>query len=75
MTIEEEIKQGNKAHQAYDVYMKNYFDKFKSKVAERMYNDEDLFDLRNEIKAIKALEEIILLDIETGLLAQLQKGN
>jgi len=64
-----EVAIGSKAQQAYDVYMKNYFDKFKESITERMYNNEDLFDLKNEITAIKTLEEIILRDIETGQLA------
>jgi hypothetical protein len=71
--LHEEVNIGNKAQQAYDVYMKDYFDKFQSSVAKQLYiNDlttDNILIIKYQITAIKALEEIILRDIETGQLA------
>jgi hypothetical protein len=71
--LREEVNIGNRAQQAYDVYLKDYFDKFQSSVAKQLYvNDlacDDILVIKYQITAIKALEEIILRDIETGQLA------
>ena len=71
--LHEEVNIGNRAQQAYDIYLKDYFDKFQSSVAKQLYvNDlacDDILAIRHQITAIKALEEIILRDIETGQLA------
>ena len=71
--LREEVNIGNRAQQAYDVYLKDYFDKFQSSVAKQLYvNDlacDDILIIKYQITAIKALEEIILRDIETGQLA------
>jgi len=71
--LHEEVNIGNKAQQAYDVYMKDYFDKFQSSVAKQLYiNDlttDNILTIKYQIIAIKALEEIVLRDIETGQLA------
>ena len=68
-----EISIGNRAQQAYDVYIQDYFDNFQSSVAKQLYvNDlacDDILIIKYQITAIKALEEIILRDIETGQLA------
>ena len=71
--LHEEVNIGNRAQQAYDIYLKDYFDKFQSSVAKQLYvNDlacDDILIMKYQITAIKALEEIILRDIETGQLA------
>jgi hypothetical protein len=71
--LHEEVNIGNRAQQAYDTYMKDYFDKFQSSVANQLYiNDlttDNILTIKYQITAIKALEEIILRDIETGQLA------
>lgn len=71
--LHEEVNIGNRAQQAYDIYLKDYFDKFQSSVAKQLYvNDlacDDILIIKYQITAIKALEEIILRDIETGQLA------
>jgi hypothetical protein len=71
--LQEEVNIGNRAQQAYDIYLKDYFDKFQSNVAKQLYvNDivcDDILVIKYQITAIKALEEIILRDIETGKLA------
>ena len=71
--LHEEVNIGNRAQQAYDIYLKDYFDKFQSSVAKQLYvNDlvcDDILIIKYQIIAIKALEEIILRDIETGQLA------
>jgi hypothetical protein len=71
--LHEEVNIGNKAQQAYDVYMKDYFDKFQRSVANQLYiNDlttDNILTIKYQIIAIKALEEIVLRDIETGQLA------
>ena len=71
--LHEEVNIGNRAQQAYDIYLKDYFDKFQSSVAKQLYvNDlacDDILVIKYQITAIKALEEIILRDIETGQLA------
>jgi len=71
--LQEEVNMGNRAQQAYDIYLKDYFDKFQSNVAKQLYvNDlacDDILVIKYQITAIKALEEIILRDIETGKLA------
>tara|TARA_B110000503_G_scaffold53746_1_gene86257 strand:+ start:2039 stop:2302 length:264 start_codon:yes stop_codon:yes gene_type:complete len=71
--LHEEVNIGNRAQQAYDVYIKDYFDNFQSSIAKQLYaNDltaDDILAIRHQITAIKALEEIILRDIETGQLA------
>lgn len=72
LQLNAEVALGNKAQQAYDVYMKDYFINFKVNLAERMYNGEILQAIHNEVIAIKALEAIILRDIETGNLATIQ---
>lgn len=72
LQLNAEVALGNRAQQAYDVYMKDYFINFKANLAERMYNGEILQAIHNEIIAIKALEAIILKDIETGNLATIQ---
>jgi hypothetical protein len=72
LQLNAEVALGNRAQQAYDVYMKDYFINFKVNLAERMYNGEILQAIHNEVIAIKALEAIILRDIETGNLATIQ---
>jgi hypothetical protein len=71
--LHEEVNIGNRAQQAYDIYLKDYFDKFQSSVAKQLYvNDlacDDILIMKYQITAIKTLEEIILRDIETGQLA------
>ena len=71
--LHEEVNIGNRAQQAYDIYLKDYFDKFQSSVAKQLYiNDlttDNILTIKYQITAIKALEEIILRDIETGQLA------
>ena len=71
--LHEEVNIGNRAQQAYDIYLKDYFNKFQSSVAKQLYvNDlacDDILIIKYQITAIKALEEIILRDIETGQLA------
>jgi hypothetical protein len=71
--LHEEVNIGNRAQQAYDIYLNDYFDKFQSSVAKQLYvNDlacDDILIMKYQITAIKALEEIILRDIETGQLA------
>ena len=71
--LHEEVNIGNRAQQAYDIYLKDYFDKFQSSVAKQLYvNDlttDNILTIKYQITAIKALEEIILRDIETGKLA------
>jgi hypothetical protein len=71
--LHEEVNIGNRAQQAYDIYLKDYFDKFQSNVGKQLYvNDltaNDILAIRHQITAIKVLEEIILRDIETGKLA------
>ena len=71
--LHEEVNIGNRAQQAYDLYMKDYFDKFQNSVAKQLYaNDlttDNILVIKYQITAIKALEEIILRDIETGKLA------
>jgi hypothetical protein len=71
--LHEEVNIGNRAQQAYDIYLKDYFDKFQSSVAKQLYiNDlttDNILIIKYQITAIKALEEIILRDIETGQLA------
>ena len=71
--LHEEVNIGNRAQQAYDIYLKDYFDKFQSSVAKQLYANDiaasDILDIRHQITAIKVLEEIILRDIETGKLA------
>lgn len=71
--LHEEVNIGNRAQQAYDIYLKDYFDKFQSSIAKQLYvNDlacDDILIMKYQITAIKALEEIILRDIETGQLA------
>ena len=71
--LHEEVNIGNRAQQAYDIYLKDYFDKFQGSVAKQLYaNDlacDDILIIKYQITAIKALEEIILRDIETGQLA------
>ena len=71
--LHEEVNIGNRAQQAYDIYLKDYFDKFQSSIAKQLYvNDlacDDILIIKYQITAIKALEEIILRDIETGQLA------
>ena len=71
--LHEEVNIGNRAQQAYDIYLKDYFDIFQSNVGKQLYvNDltaNDILAIRHQITAIKALEEIVLRDIETGKLA------
>ena len=71
--LHEEVNIGNRAQQAYDIYLKDYFDNFQSSIAKQLYvNDlacDDILIIKYQITAIKALEEIILRDIETGQLA------
>lgn len=71
--LHEEVNIGNRAQQAYDIYMKEYFDKFQSSVAKRLYmadlTTDDILTIKYEINAIKNIEEVILRDIETGQLA------
>ena len=71
--LHEEVNIGNRAQQAYDIYLKDYFDKFQSSVAKQLYiNDlttDNILTIKYQIIAIKALEEIVLRDIETGQLA------
>jgi hypothetical protein len=71
--LHEEVNIGNRAQQAYDIYLKGYFDKFQSNVGKQLYaNDlacDDILIIKYQITAIKVLEEIILRDIETGQLA------
>jgi hypothetical protein len=71
--LQEEVNIGNRAQQAYDIYLKDYFDKFQSNVAKQLYVSDlacdDILVIKYQITAIKALEEIILSDIETGQLA------
>ena len=71
--LHEEVNIGNRAQQAYDIYLKDYFDIFQSNVGKQLYvNDltaNDILAIRHQITAIKALEEIVLRDIETGQLA------
>lgn len=71
--LHEEVNIGNRAQQAYDIYLKNYFDIFQSNVGKQLYANDltanDILAIRHQITAIKALEEIVLRDIETGKLA------
>jgi hypothetical protein len=71
--LHEEVNIGNRAQQAYDIYLKDYFDSFQSNVGKQLYANDltanDILAIRHQITAIKALEEIILRDIETGQLA------
>ena len=71
--LHEEVNIGNRAQQAYDIYLKDYFDSFQSNVSKQLYANDitanDILAIRHQITAIKALEEIILRDIETGQLA------
>ena len=71
--LHEEVNIGNRAQQAYDIYLKDYFDNFQSSIAKQLYvNDlacDDILIIKYQITAIKAMEEIILRDIETGQLA------
>ena len=71
--LHEEVNIGNRAQQAYDIYLKDYFDNFQSSITKQLYaNDlacDDILIIKYQITAIKALEEIILRDIETGQLA------
>lgn len=71
--LHEEVNIGNRAQQAYDIYIKDYFDSFQSNVSKQLYANyltaDDILDIKYQITAIKALEEIILRDIETGKLA------
>lgn len=71
--LQEEVNIGNRAQQTYDIYLKDYFDKFQNNVVHQLYaNDltcDDILVIKYQITAIKALEEIILKDIETGKLA------
>ena len=71
--LHEEVNIGNRAQQAYDIYLKDYFDIFQSNVSKQLYANDitanDILDIRHQITAIKALEEIVLRDIETGKLA------
>ena len=71
--LHEEVNIGNRAQQAYDIYLKNYFDIFQSNVGKQLYANDlianDILAIRHQITAIKVLEEIVLRDIETGKLA------
>lgn len=78
MTVEDEIELGNKASRAYSTYLADYIiNKNADLYRQFLFTDdiESLKLIKAQQKALQIIENDITSDIETGLLAQLQKGN
>ncbi len=73
--LREEIRIGDAANTAYNVYLKNYFDDKKASLYDSLLgnisNDEVLI-IRQELIATIRLESDVLQDIETGKFARMQ---
>jgi reverse gyrase len=75
--IEEEIKLGKQAQQAYDLYLKRFIaekqeDIFKAFIQVSISEPEKVLELKRLQMALSALETALLSDIETGKLAIIQ---
>jgi hypothetical protein len=78
MTVEEEIELGSKAQRAYSTYLADYIVKKNEDLYKQFLFTDDIQSLRlikAQQKALQIIENDITSDIETGQLAQLQKGN
>jgi hypothetical protein len=78
MTVEDEIELGNKASRAYSNYLADYIiNKNADLYRQFLFTDdiESLKLIKAQQKALQIIENDITSDIETGRLAQLQKGN
>ena len=78
MTVEDEIELGNKASRAYSTYLADYIiNKNADLYRQFLFTDdiESLKLIKAQQKALQIIENDITSDIETGRLAQLQKGN
>jgi len=78
MTVEDEIELGNKASRAYSTYLVDYIiNKNADLYRQFLFTDdiESLKLIKAQQKALQIIENDITSDIETGRLAQLQKGN
>ena len=78
MTVEEEIELGSKAQRAYSTYLAGYIVKKNEDLYKQFLFTDDIQSLRlikAQQKALQIIENDITSDIETGRLAQLQKGN
>lgn len=78
MTVEDEIELGNKASRAYSTYLADYIiNKNADLYRQFLFTDdiESLKLIKAQQKSLQIIENDITSDIETGRLAQLQKGN
>jgi hypothetical protein len=78
MTVEDEIELGNRANRAYSNYLADYIiNKNADLYRQFLFTDdiESLKLIKAQQKALQIIENDITSDIETGRLAQLQKGN
>ena len=78
MTVEEEIELGSKAQRAYSTYLADYIVKKNEDLYKQFLFTDDIQSLRlikAQQKALQIIENDITSNIETGQLAQLQKGN
>lgn len=78
MTVEDEIELGNKASRAYSTYLADYIIKKNADLYKQFLftdNIEGLKLIKAQQKALQIIENDITSDIETGRLAQIQKGN
>jgi hypothetical protein len=78
MTVEEEIEVGSKAQRAYSTYLADYIIKKNEDLYKQFLFTDDIQSLRlikDQQKALQIIENDITSAIETGRLAQLQKGN
>ena len=78
MTVEDEIELGNKASRAYSTYLADYIINKNAELYRQFLFTDDIESLKlikAQQKALQIIENDITSDIETGRLAQLQKGN
>lgn len=78
MTVEDEIELGNRANRAYSNYLADYIIKKNADLYRQFLFADDIESLKlikAQQKALQIIENDITSDIETGRLAQLQKGN